>query len=94
MQRLKWPSSQHRFRVTWLGKYDRWRRRHAQRWRVQDNLVHVQQLNRMVDECHAFMQSMVNQYVRQLHGEQAVRAHARPTQWDWTTIQCQMMAST
>jgi len=94
MRRLQWPSTQHLWRVDWLTRYDRWRRRHAQRWPVHHNLERIQQLNRMVDECHAFMQSMVNQSVLDIHGDRAVQAHARPTRWNWTPIQCQMMHGT
>ena len=92
MKRLNWPASNHGARVSWLSSYDRWRRRHAQRWSVASHATLIQQLNNMVDECHAFMQATLNQYVQQIHGNQAVLAHARSTRWDWSTILCQMMA--
>ena len=91
MNRLQWPSSTHVERVQWLAEYDRWRRRHAQRWPVQRYAGHIMQLNTMVDECHAFMQNMVNNLTTLMHGAHAVKAFARKTTWCWHSIQCQMM---
>ena len=91
MNRLQWPSSTHVERVQWLAEYDRWRRRHAQRWPVQRYAVEIKQLNTMVDECHAFMQTMVNNLTTHIHGTRAVYAFARKTTWCWHSIQCQMM---
>ena len=91
MKRLQWPSSKHSARIKWLATYDRWRRRHAQRWSVQTYAVQIKQLNVMVDECHAFMQNMVNKLTVAMHGACAVHAHARRTAWCWQSIQCQMM---
>ena len=81
----------HAKRQKWLTRYDRWRRRHAQRWNIEQHHTALRQLNTMVDEAHAFMQGMVNDYVTRLHGPLAVTAHARQTKFDWTSIQCQMM---
>lgn len=91
MKRLKWPAKNHRARITWLSAYDRWRRRHAQRWSVHLYAEQIQQLNKMVDECHAFMQCTLNRLVQNMHGEKAVVAHARKTTWNWDSILWQMM---
>ena len=76
----------HARRVKWLRAYDRWRRRHAQRWRVKDHADTIEQLNRLVDDSHAFMQSAVNRAVHGMHGQQAMGAHARPMCLDWSSI--------
>ena len=94
MKRLQWPSSTHAARTQWLAKYDQWRRRHAQRWAVKTYAVQIEQLNTMVDECHAFMQNMVNDLTKQMHGKYAVNAYAKRTTWCWKSIQCQMMGHT
>ena len=91
MKRVKRPAVDHDARVAWMGRYDRWRRRHAQRWPVQDHQRALLKLNYMVDEAHAFMQSMVNETTRAMHGENAVAAHARDTALDWSSIKRQLL---
>ena len=91
MKRMKWKSNAHTERIKWLAEYDKWRRRHAQRWSVQKHAVQIAQLNTMVNECHAFMQNMVNQCTASMHGKTAVQAYAKKNTWNWQSIQCQMM---
>jgi len=91
MQRIRRPADDHDERMAWIGRYDRWRRRHAQRWPVQDHQHAVARLNCMVDEAHAFMQSMVNEIAHVMHGEDAVIAHARETSLDWSSIKRQIL---
>lgn len=93
MKRLKWPSRKHHARVQWLAHYDRWRRRHAQRWNVHLYVPQINMLNHMVNECHAFMQKMVNDTVQTIHGTRAIVVHAKNAQYNWDAIRCQMMAS-
>jgi len=77
-------------RMKWLVQYDRWRRRHAQRWPVNDHLETIRKLNLLVNDSHAFMQSVVNRAVRGMHGVRGVRAHSRPVVMDWTGIDEQL----
>ena len=82
----------HAKRVKWLRTYDKWRRRHAQRWDTKGHRSVIIQLNRLVDDAHAFMQSTVNRAVHHMHGSQAVGAHARAVSMSWESIRQQLTA--
>jgi hypothetical protein len=90
MARTKRKAANHTDRIKWISGYDRWRRRHAQRWPVQEHMKTILRLNTMVAEAHSFMQGVVNETVRAIHGEAAVLAHARETTFDWTSIKRQV----
>ncbi len=81
----------HGKRLKWLKEYDAWRSKHAQRWDVASNAVHVARLNAMVDDAHAFMQQQINNAVREMHGARAIVVHDRGTRLDWSPIVRQLL---
>lgn len=92
MQRTKRRSRSHKKRITWLVCYDRWRRRHAQRWAVHVHRDRILCLNTLISDAHAYMQSTINRAVRSMHGCDAVVAHSRPLALDWSSINQQSRA--
>lgn len=77
-------------RVKWLAAYDRWRRRHAQRWPVEQHCRTIERLNCLVNDAHAYMQAAVNRAVRTMHGARAVLARSRDIALDWSSIERQV----
>ena len=62
----------HAKRIKVIAEYDTWRRKHAQRWDVAPHMDRIRALTRMIDACHALMQSETNSIVRDLFGEKGV----------------------
>lgn len=80
----------HAKRVKWLSAYDRWRRRHAQRWPVEEHADTIMRLNCLVNDAHAFMQAAVNRAARHMHGARGVLARSRDLELDWSSLDQQL----
>lgn len=90
VDKQKITTEEHDRRCAILAKYSSFRQRHEQQWDVEANRVHVDRLNAMVNDCHAFMQKFINESVQAMHGRSAIVVHARETTFDWTDIQTQI----
>ena len=77
-------------RMSILTKYSKFREEHAQRWDVERYRNQIDQLNLMVNDCHAFMQNRINSAGRAMHGDRGIQVYARECELDWAQIQTQI----
>lgn len=77
-------------RMKVLSDYAAFRKKHEQRWDVNQFNDVVSRLNLMVEECHAFMQGQINKAVLEMHGEDSIQVFARDTNLNWDSIQTQI----
>ena len=93
MERLESTGRQapdHARRYAWLRTYDRWRAGHEQRWDTDAHLARLQRLKLLVNDCHAYMQAMVNEAVQTMHGQRARRFRAPELRLNWESITHQL----
>ena len=80
----------HSARIAWLESYDRWRKSHEQRWDAESHRRDLSRLKLLVDDCHAYMQTVVNQAVASMHGSRARQFRAPPLTLNWDSITQQL----
>ena len=80
----------HDKRAWFIHEYDVWRLTHENRWDVQANADTVRELVDLVNDCHSFMQQVVNNATIKMHGEHACTFPSKEPVMDWSSITAQL----
>ena len=82
--------TEHDARRQFIAEYDKWREENEQRWDVAPHADAIKELATLVHDCHQFLQYVVNNAVRKMHGHNACEFRHAPMVFDWSSVEAQL----